>query len=47
MDRIETGCETFQEKRYENYFAMELQWYGNGIATVSSVRNYIFVSGKF
>jgi hypothetical protein len=25
------GCETFREKRFENYFA-----------TVSSVRNYIF-----
>jgi hypothetical protein len=24
-----------------------LQWYSNSIATVSSVRNYIFISGKF
>jgi hypothetical protein len=35
LQRIETGCETFKEKRFENYFA-----------TVSSGRNYIFVSGK-
>jgi hypothetical protein len=36
LQRIESGYETFQVKRFENYFA-----------TVSSVRNYIFVSGKF
>jgi YHS domain-containing protein len=38
LQRIETGCETFRENYFENYFA-----------TVSSVRNYIpvFISGKF
>jgi hypothetical protein len=36
LQRIETGCETFQEKRFENY-----------VATISSVRNYIFLSGKY
>jgi hypothetical protein len=34
--RIETSCETFREKRFEDYFAM-----------VSSGRNYVFVSGNF
>jgi hypothetical protein len=27
LQRIETGCETFREKRFENYFATVLQWY--------------------
>jgi hypothetical protein len=27
LQQIEMGCETFREKRYENYFATVLQWY--------------------
>jgi hypothetical protein len=47
LQRIDTGCETFQEKHFENYFATVLEWYSNSIATVSSVRNYIFVNDNF
>jgi hypothetical protein len=37
---METGCKTFWEKCFENYFATVLKWHSKDIATVSSVRNY-------